>query len=286
MDMTGAVVGQDAVSLSSVLEKIYRYDGHDFRNYKHGTLTRRLARRLYAVGSGTYREYIQFLDRHPEEYPKLIDYLTIKVSGFFRNSYSFKRMADRVLSAMVSYKEKTGERAIRFWSSACARGEEPYSIAVMLNEFLGQRRNDFDILIYATDISQSALNEAQAGKYSLENIKGLSPEITRKYFVKQGQCYEVKDSIRQMVNFSRFDLTSNAQTHFTGLDCIFCCNVLIYLRRQTQDRVLNRLYESLTVPGYLVLGKVETLTSGLNEKMECLDSEAKIYKKDTGGDDV
>ncbi len=280
MDMADAVIGQDAVSLSSVLEKIYRYDGSDFRNYKHGTLTRRLERRLYAVGSGTYREYIQFLDRHPEEYSKLIDYLTIKVSGFFRVPHSFLRVAELVLPAMVSYKEKIGERAIRFWSSACARGEEPYSIAVMLNEFLGQRRNDFDILIYATDISQSALNEAQAGKYSLENIKGLSPEIMRKYFVKQGQCYEVKNSIRQMVSFSRFDLTSTAQQPFAGLDCIFCCNVLIYLQRQTQDRVLNRLYESLAAPGYLVLGEVETLTSGLNEKMECLDNEAKIYKKD------
>ena len=184
-----------------------------------------------------------------------------------------------VLPALLSCKTTEKTHMIRIWSSACARGEEPYSIAIMLSEFLGKQRCDFDIVIHATDISQSALDEAKAGIYQPGQITGLSPEIIRKYFIKRGQCYEVRDNIRQMVSFSRFDLTATDRLPFAGLDCIFCCNVLIYLQRQLQGSILHRLYESLAAPGYLVLGEVETLTGNLREEMECIDTIAKIYKK-------
>lgn len=266
--------------MNTILEKVYRYNGHDFRHYKSGTLIRRLARRLHAVGAGTYHEYTQYLDGHPEEYAKLINNLTITVSSFFRNPFAFKQMTDLVLPVLLSHKTNEKSYMIKVWSSACARGEEPYSIAIMLREFLGRQISDFDIVIYATDISQAALNQAEAGIYQPGQITGLSPERVRKYFIKRDQCYEVRDSIRQMVSFARFDLASTNRLPFAGLDCIFCCNVLIYLQRHLQDKVLHRLYESLAAPGYLVLGEVETLSGNLREEMECLDSKAKIYKKD------
>ena len=276
--MASIVTGSDTTALDSLLEKVYRGTGYDFREYKRGTVTRRLERRLRATGAETYLDYMQFLDTHPEEYQKLADDLTIKVSGFFRSSYTFQQVAKLVLSELTLFKRSQGEQSLRFWSTGCARGEEPYSIAILLAEFLGNQRQDFDISIYATDISRQALKEARAGVYSLEDIEGLPENILESYF-RRCEDYEVRADIRQMVSFSYFDLTSTIRQPFVDLDCIFCCNVLIYLQSQLQKRVLGMLYDSLAAPGYLILGEVETPANSLRDKLECLDARAKIYKK-------
>jgi two-component system CheB/CheR fusion protein len=110
-------------------------------------------------------------------------------------------------------------------------------------------------------------------------VESLPGSILDKYFLSDGDSYRVRADIRQMVKFFHFDLASTDGLPLPGMDCIFCCNVLIYFQRQLQGRVLDQLYGSLAVPGYLVLGEVETPTVSLLEKLECLDSKAKIYKK-------
>jgi len=281
--MESTVIENDDIALDLLLEKVYRDKGHDFREYKHGTVIRRLERRLHATGARTYFDYMRFLDIHPEEYQKFSDDLTLKISDFFRSQYTFHQVAKLVLPELVSYKRNQGKRSLRFWSAACARGEEPYSIAILLAEFLGNRRQDFDISIYATDISRQALEEAQAGVFSPKDVEGITDTILESYFIHRGESYEVRDDIRQMVSFSYFDLTSTIRLPFLNLDCIFCCNVLIYLQTQLQERVLEMLYKSLATPGYLVLGEVETPTSSLRERLGCLDSKAKIYTKNGRG---
>jgi two-component system CheB/CheR fusion protein len=283
-DVRNAVVGSKAVALDLLLEKVYRDSGYDFREYKRGTVTRRLQRRLYATGVRTYLEYMRFLDTHPEEYQRLADDLTIKVSGFFRSPYTFQQVAGLVLPELISHKRTRGQQSLNVWSAACARGEEPYSIAILLAEFLRLRLGDFDIAIYATDISASALAEAQTGTY--KNIEGISDAILESYFNHRGEGYIVRSDIRQMVKFSHFDLASTKIPPFTNLDCIFCCNVLIYLQKQLQERVLDMLYNSLATPGYLVLGEAETPTDSLRGKLECLDAKARIYKKNGRSDNV
>jgi two-component system CheB/CheR fusion protein len=267
------------VVLDLLLEKVHRDGGYDFRGYKRGTVVRRLERRLQATGSRTYRDYMRFLDAHPEEYEKLAEYLTIKVSGFFRSPYTFQQVAKLVLPELVSYKESHGEGSLRFWSTACARGEEPYSIAILLADFLGQRRGDFEISIYATDISREALKEVERGIYSSTDLENVPDSIRESYFIPRGESYEVRADIRQMVSFFNFDLTSTIAQSPQELDCIFCCNVLIYLQPPLQERVVSRLYDSLATPGYLILGEVETLPASLMGKLDCLDSKAKIFKK-------
>ena len=277
--MANIVTGSDTTALDLLLEKVYQDTGYDFREYKRGTVTRRLERRLRATGVKTYLDYMRFLDAHPEECQRIADDFTIKVSGFFRSLYSFQQVARLVLPELVACKTKQGERELRLWSTACARGEEPYSIVILLTEFLGNRRQDFNISNYATDISRQALQEAQAGVYSSKDVESLTPTVLKSYFTRCDKGYVVNSNIRQMVNFSYFDLTSTIRQPFVKLDCIFCCNVLIYLQSQLQERVLSMLYDSLAAPGYLVLGEAETLTSNLNEKLECLDAKAKICKK-------
>ena len=278
--MEYAFTGYGTVTIESLLDKVYRYGGYDFRDYKRGTVTRRLERRLHATGAETYADYMRYLDNHPEEYHKFAEYLTIKTSAFFRNPYAFQQLTELALPELVSYKRSRGERSLKVWSTACARGEEPYSIAIMLSEFLGDRRRYFDISIYATDISWQALQEVKAGIYSAKDVENIPAPILERYFICHGEHYEVKADIRRLVNFSSFDLTAIIHQSLLNLDCIFCCNVLIYFQKQLQERVLGMLYDSLAIPGYLVLGEVETVTGSLRERLTCLDSKARIYKKD------
>lgn len=276
--MESMAVESEAVSLDLLLEKVYREGGYDFRDYKRGTVIRRLERRLHATGTKNYQEYMQFLDNHPAEYQRFAEYVTIKSSGFFRNPHALGQIARLILPELVSRKISQGEQSLRFWSTACARGEEPYSIAILLAEFLGEYREEFDISIFATDISQQALAGARAGIYSDGEVADVPMTILEKYFTRNGDGYEVNPDIRQMVSVSSFDLTSTRQA-LLELDCIFCCNVLIYFQKLLQERVLGMLYDSLATPGYLVMGEVETITGALRERLECLDSRAKIYKK-------
>ena len=275
--MGTAAAGSSATALELLLEKVYEDSSYDFRQYRQGTVIRRLDRRLQATGSRTYLDYMRFLDIHPQEFQRLNDYLTVHVSSFFRNAHAFQQLAGRVLPELVIYKKKHGQRSLSFWSAACASGEEPYSIAIMLIESLGQGLPEFDVSINATDISRQALNRAQSARY--RNTEGLSDTLLERYFDYSDGCYTVKDRVRRMVEFSYFDLLSKRNPFSTGVDCIFCCNILIYMQKQLQERVLNLLYESLNVPGYLILGEAETLTENLHDKLECLDARAKIYER-------
>lgn len=266
-------------ALDLLLEKVYRDGGYDFRNYKRGTVTRRLHRRLYATGTTGYEEYTCFLESHPEEYQSLAEDLTIKVSGFFRSRHTFQQVARLVLPRLVAHKIKQGERNLSLWSSACARGEEPYSIAILLSDFLGSQLAEFEVSIHASDINHQALAEAEAGVYSPKELETLPPHTLKNHFRRNGKGYVINSNIRQMVNFSYFNLVSGNPPPFTPMDCVFCCNVLIYLQRQLQEKVLSLTYDSLAIPGYLVLGEVETPTDNLRPRLECINAKAKIYKK-------
>jgi chemotaxis methyl-accepting protein methylase len=277
--MVNTVARGNHEALNLLLEKVYRDGGYDFRDYKDGTVMRRLERRLQATGVETYADYMRYLDAHPEEYEGLAQALTIALSGFFRNRTSFDQVARLVLPELLAHKISQKKHSLRFWSSACARGEEPYSIAITLAEFLKNKPGDFDIRVYATDINRKILKEARAGTYSPKEVENLPPDIVERYLTADNKGYVVRAYIKKMVCFSYFDLTSSAKPPFGEVDCIFCCNVLIYLQKQLQKRLLDRLYQVLTVPGFLVLGEVETPTENLRQQLECLDTKAKIYKK-------
>ena len=123
------------------------------------------------------------------------------------------------------------------------------------------------------------LSQLRSGIYQASDVEALPQPILDGYFLPDGDNYEVRPDIRQMVRFFHFDLTSAKQQPLPVIDCIFCCNVLIYFQRQLQERVLEKLYNSLAIPGYLVLGEVETPPAGLHEKLDCVDGQARIYKK-------
>lgn len=265
--------------LDRLLEKVRRDAGFDFRNHRRSMLARRFERRVAALRLESLSEYSRFLDAHPEEYGKLVEYLTIKVSGFCRYPYTFEQMARLVLPEMVAHKRERGERQLKFWSAACARGEEPYSIAILLDLFLKDQKSDFDIGVHGTDISHKALGAAREGIYFAEDVKEFPEALRRRYFTQQGLGYLIAADIKKLVSFAHYDLTSDTPLPATKPDCIFCCNVLIYWQRELQAEVLGRLCEALATPGYLVLGEVETPTPNVAHRLVCIDNRARIYKK-------
>ena len=279
LEMESNVTEYQEAALDVLLDKVYRDSGYDFRDYRRGTVARRLERRLLTTGARNYIDYMRFLDSHPEEYHWFASYLTIKVSRFFRSPYTFQQMAALVLPELLSNKRRRRDFHLKFWSAGCARGEEPYSMAIMLADFLGEDRANYDIKIYASDMGYLDLNGLRSGVYAAADVEDLPRSILYKYFIPDGENYEVRPDIRQMVHFFHLDLAAADGQPSPEMDCIFCCNVLIYFQRRLQERVLDRLYRSLAVPGYLVLGEVETPTIALLQKIECIDSKAKIYKR-------
>jgi len=266
------------LSLDTLLEKVCLEGGYDFREYKRSTISRRLDRRLHAVGAGSLEAYARYLDGCPDEYRRLAEDLTIKVSGFFRSPYCFQQVRDLVLPPLLSARAAAGGRAVRFWSAACACGEEAYSLAIMLAP-LRARYPDFSFAVIATDISQEALRLARRGEYPAPALSALPAAAVGDYFTPCPGGYRVSPEISGMVQFHRFDLTRREPISLWGVDCIFCCNVLIYMQRRLQERLLANLWHCLAADGYLVLGEAETPSRNLLSRLECLDSRARIYRK-------
>ncbi len=273
------VDSKSSTELDLLLEKVYREAGFDFRNHRHSMLARRLERRLLSLDLKDLSEYIQYLDSHQEEYNRFVEHNTIKVSGFCRCPRTFDQMAKLVLPEMVAEKRSRGERSLKFWSAACARGEEAYSIAIMLDTSLGESKSEFDVHVCGSDISRKSLSAAREGIYFAEDIAKFPEQQREQYFTRHGPGFLINPGITEMMDFAYYDLTSSAPPPIKNPDCIFCCNVLIYWQRELQAEVLGRLCEALAVPGYLVLGEVETPTPNIAGRLVCLDSRAKIYKK-------
>lgn len=210
------------------------------------------------------RTYIKFLENHPEEFAFLIDMMTVNVSRFFRNSYTFETLAKRVFPALTLQKTKQPSPELRIWSVGCASGEEPYSVALLIHELLSKECLKMDIHIFATDINQSILNKAQAGTFTKEQLQNVKLGLLNRYFTQDGDKYRLDQKIIDMVSFSYHDVI-DPKTYvppecvFGSFDVVLCRNLSIYFQEERQKIVINKLYRSLAPQGYLVLGEAERL---------------------------
>ncbi|MBI5416379.1 protein-glutamate O-methyltransferase CheR, partial [Candidatus Poribacteria bacterium] len=228
--------------------------------------------------------YLIFLKSHPEEFDNLINTISVDVSSFFRNPIVFEIINQDIIPDIIKRKELNKNREIRIWSAGCGKGEEPYSIAILINMNIKNELNKWFINIFGTDINKNALLSARHGIYPQESFETTKLGILNKYFTSHKQGYEINSSIREMVHFSCYDLTSKdtispPDSVFGTFDIILCRNVLIYFSQELQEKVLNQLSSSLAKNGYLILGESESLLNGLKSKFSILDNRNKIYKK-------
>jgi two-component system CheB/CheR fusion protein len=251
--MDDAGTAYDEVGLESLLDFLHRSRGFDFTGYKRASLVRRIRRRMQAVGIDSFTTYLDHLEVHPDEFPQLFNMLLINVTAFFRDPAAWEALAARIPTIV----DPNGQESIRVWSAGCSSGEEPYTLAMILCEALGQDAFSSRAKIYATDVDEDALAHARQATYPLKALEGVPPELVEKYFVRSGSNYVVHKELRRAVIFGRHDLVQDAP--IPKVDVLACRNSLMYFNAETQTRILQRLQFALNPSGVLFLGKAEML---------------------------
>ena len=244
----------DAESLREVLTLLRVRTRHDFHDYRLPTLLRRVARRLQVHELPDTSSYLGFLRDHPEELNILLKNLLISVTNFFRDSEAFSALEREGIPGLFA--GKTADDVVRVWVAGCATGEEAYSLAILLNEYADKLREPPKLQIFATDIDEEALAEARAGRYPEAIAGDVTPERLNRFFVKEGDYYRVKKTLRNVVLFAPHNVLRDPP--FFKLDLISCRNLLIYLNRETQERVLQIFHFVLRPGGLLFLGNSES----------------------------
>lgn len=269
----------DADDLIRILHYVRERRGLDFKAYQPGATNRRLALRMAALNLPDYPAYYRYLTENNQEIEALIDSLTIKVSRFFRNPFVFEALAALILPRLLA----VGPEPIRVWCAGCARGEEPYSLAILFRELLGRNQVAPPIFILGTDIDEQSLLAAREAVYPEEGVAEVKKNLLDRYFIQEQGRYRLHEEIKGMVAFARHDVTTDRPPSggvFSGYNLILCRNVLIYLKRESQRRVMTTLAGCLHPGGALVLGEAETLPEGFPGFKEILPN-AKIFIKES-----
>lgn len=253
--------------LLAIIEKVLKQRGLDLNRYKISFLKRRLEIRMKSRGIADYSQYASLLNSDPSELSELFQSLSINVTQFFRDPLVYQKFSDVIVSKILS--EANPFDKIRIWSAGCASGEEPYSIATLFRNMLGNKKSP-TIEITASDVSKKAIDFAKAGIYPSLAFKNVPQDIVSKYFrpVKDdggiSVQYEVLPEIKQLINFKVEDILSNSLQSY---DVIFCRNVLIYYTKEAHDLIFTKFHNSMKKFGHLIIGMDETMLGTKAEKL-------------------
>ncbi|MGA7595280.1 MAG: chemotaxis protein CheB, partial [Gallionella sp.] len=262
-----------AGGMNRILMQLRSASGHDFSQYKKSTVRRRIERRISQHGLENMEIYARYLKEHPAEIHVLFKELLINVTSFFRDSEAFAVLKQDILPQLLA--DKPEDYAFRAWVAGCATGEEAYSIAILLREYMDEAHQEFSIQLYATDLDDDAITVARAGLYPPNIAQDVPPERLRRFFVKDDAGYRVKKEIREMVVFAVQNAIKDPP--FTRLDLLCCRNLLIYLEAELQNRLIPTFHYALKPGGVLFLSPSESIGShpGL---FEPLSRKWKIYR--------
>ncbi|MCX7822279.1 MAG: protein-glutamate O-methyltransferase [Syntrophobacterales bacterium] len=262
---------------------IYETAGIHLHEGKKPLLQARLSKRLRATGLKSFEEYYRYVtsSQNFAEFINFIDAISTNLTYFFREEQHFTFLEETVLPEIVGKKEKKGEKRLRMWSAACSTGEEPYSMAMCVLEYLEKKhsRYSWDFKILATDISTRVLRVAIDGVYSEERVQKVPPVLRHKYFEKIRQneeyTYRVIQRLRDIIAFRRLNLKDPYP--FSGpFDVIFCRNVMIYFDKPTQQGLITKMSSYLDSGGYFFVGHSESL-AGL--KHDLIYVRPAVYRK-------
>src|SRR5262250_2467738 len=266
--------GGDGTGLNTIFQLLRRNTGVDFTHYRKTTILRRIQRRMVVHKIDKLDEYVKHVQLNPTEIKALYQDMLINVTSFFRNPKVFDALKSQVFPAIV--KNHAPEASIRIWTPGCATGEETYSVAIALLEFLGDKATQTPIQFFGTDISETSVAKARAGLYP-ENIQGdVSPERLRRFFSKVEGGYRISKSIRDMCIFAQHNVLSDPP--FSQMDIICCRNLLIYLEPVLQSKVISLFHYAVRPNGYLVLGGSEGVTT-VSNLFNAVDRNNKIFSK-------
>jgi two-component system CheB/CheR fusion protein len=265
---------KDDSAFEALLQYVKQARGFDFTGYKRSSLFRRITKRMQVNGITGFDDYIDHLEVHPDEFAQLFDTILINVTAFFRDRETWDYLASHVLPSIIA--SKGPNEPIRIWSAACASGEEPYSIAMILSELLEPERFREKVKIYATDVDDDALSQARQAIYTQRAVNDVPPEMLEKYFEQSNSRYTFRKDIRRSIIFGRHDLMQDAP--ISRIDLLLCRNALMYFNSESQSRILKRFHFSLNDAGFLVVGKAEMLYSH-NNLFVANDLRRRVFRK-------
>lgn len=244
--------------------------------YKQKPLKRRIAVRMRYTKKDSYLEYAHLLENDGEEQRLLHKTLTINVSKFFRNYETFKKIENAVLPKIFDTYKNSGS-VVKVWCAGCATGEETYTIAMLIDTFLKEKKLSVPFTVIGTDIDIDSLEKACIGCYRDEVFNEMPEQYIDEYFERNERLC-VRHSIKERVHFKRLDLEEDDE-ELNDLDLVLFRNVLIYMERMFQEKVLLHIYPRLCENGFLVLGKVEMLFGEVKKMFTVLDPRERIYRK-------
>jgi chemotaxis methyl-accepting protein methylase len=247
----GAAVPQ----LERVLALLGARGGHDFRMYKRTTLIRRIHRRMGLHSIERLADYHEFLGNHPDEVRALVKDLMISVTGFFRDPEAWELLGERVIAPLVA--ELDDGDPIRVWVSACATGEEAFSIALLIAEQAEALKKSLEVKIFATDTAEDNLSNARRGWFPASIEQHVSQARLQRFFEPTNDAYRIKSELRDWVIFAPHNLLQDPP--FFRMDLVTCRNFMIYLDEEAQRRVIAMFHFALRENGHLFLGSAETV---------------------------
>ncbi len=264
----------------SALEKaiilLRTHTGHDFSLYKRNTFYRRIERRMGIHQIDKIGDYIQYLQRTPQELDLLFKELLIGVTSFFRDPAVWEELRNKILPALIA--SRPDGHVLRAWVPGCSTGEEAYSLAMVFNEVVEKikRQRKITLQVFATDLDKEAINKARQGVYPENIAADLAPKQMSRFFAKDKRGCRVSAEIRGMMTFAQQNITMDPP--FTRLDILSCRNLLIYLAPEAQKKLIPLFHYSLTQDGILLLGSAENVGT-FTDLFTPLNNKLRIFKR-------
>ncbi|MGH9397857.1 MAG: chemotaxis protein CheB [Terriglobia bacterium] len=266
---------EDGSELKAIFRLLARETGVDFNLYKRSTVKRRIERRIILHKLENVPDYIRYLQEHPEEINALFQDILIHVTSFFRDPQAFEALTRQCFPRLM--KGWKDEQVVRIWVPGCSTGQEVYSVAICLMEYLHAKPFHPAVQIFGTDVNPAALQKARAGLYTESDVGKLSPRRLKRFFVKVENGYQISKAIREMCIFSVQSVITDPP--FARLDLISCRNLLIYLEPALQKKVIPVFHYALKPKGFLMLGSSETVGGAFAELFNLVDRKRKIYAR-------
>ncbi len=264
----------DAQHFARLLQMLRGVSGLEFRLYKEQTLRRRIARRMVLLRIDTLTEYVRYLQARSDELRTLQEEALINVTRFFRDPEFWDALKTVVLPAF--FYGRPPEQPVRIWSAGCSTGEEAFSLAMIVLEYLSANHLDTPVQIFGTDASDRAIDFARLATYPDSIVAEVGAERLRRFFVKVDRGYQISKRVRDTCIFARQNLSGDPP--FSHIDLLSCRNVMIYFKQVLQRRVIATFHYALEPNGYLLLGMSESLRE-FPDLFGTFDRKNKIYSK-------
>lgn len=270
--------------LDQIIQIMSQKHGFDLSHYDPSFLANSLAKRLIATSIHSGQAYQDLLLENKSEAETFFCSLNITYSEFFRNPLTFALLEELILPRLIEAKLKSGSKELRIWSAGCAAGQEPYSVAILLEDIAAERRCPLSFRIFATDISEAALLLAREGAYDSATVQNVRLKHLQSCFHSKGKAWIIAPSLRERVHFSSYDLldersSSPSASLYGDFDLILCSNLLFYYRQEKRQLIVDKVSHALSPGGFLVTGEAERDIVAMQDGLRAVVASAAIFEK-------